>query len=58
MAEEVIKNVQVVMPDEYGNYVIQFMVKLGMAHYNQVLCEYIIKHFVNLSNEKCSSNVV
>ena len=49
---------QVVMPDEYGNYVIQFMVKLGMAHYNQVLCEYIIKHFVNLSNEKCSSNVV
>ncbi len=34
------------------------MVKLGMGSYNQRLCEYIIDNFIQLSNEKCSSNVV
>ena len=34
------------------------MVKLGMAPYNQQLCQYIISNLVPLSNEKCSSNVV
>lgn len=54
----ILNDIGSVIDDEFGNYVIQFIVSLGDKEFNNVIYEYIIKNVVTLSKNKYSSNVI
>ena len=38
LADEILYNLDTILPDLFGNYVIQFMIKLKMTEINRRLC--------------------
>ena len=46
------------MTDQYGNYVIQFVITLDNHNVNLKISEQFISNIVELSKQKFSSNVI
>jgi hypothetical protein len=44
--------------DPYGNYVVQYVLELGDAHFSDLLIREFIGHLGSLSVQKYSSNVM
>jgi hypothetical protein len=58
LINNVIDNAVDLMLDQYGNYVIQFVVSLSINEYNLKIMNYLKKDLFNFSKQKYSSNVI
>ena len=58
ITEELVKYTESLVQDLYGNYVIQFVLKLpGLHNYKTIIAEKMAKMIPALSRQKYSSNV-
>lgn len=53
-----IKNLDKLINDEYGNFVIQQIISIKSEEYNEKIFNYLKTHLVTLSKLKYSSNVI
>lgn len=58
LIETVIENTLHLMLDQYGNYVIQYVVSLGIPEVNMHIADIFKNDLVNLCKQKFSSNVI
>ena len=58
MIVEIIKNLDKLINDEFGNFVIQQIISLKNEEYNEKIFNYLKNHFHGLSKLKYSSNVI
>ena len=58
LIDTILKNIDLLTNDEYGNFIVQRVIKLNNEHYNKIVYEYIEDKIVKLSSQKYSSNVV
>ncbi|TKY51004.1 Pumilio-like 9 [Spatholobus suberectus] len=58
LVNEIIPNAMVLAEDPYGNYVMQFLVKLKISAINAVLISRLCNNYFRLSTNKYASNVV
>ena len=58
LLHKIIKEIDTLINDEYGNYVIQFIVELKENSFNDIIYEYIAKNVLTLCQKKFSSNVI
>jgi hypothetical protein len=58
IANTVIDNISTLINDEYGNFIIQRIIKLNIPIYNDKIYEYINDKILKLSSMKYSSNVI
>lgn len=56
--EKILINLDLLIDDEFGNFIIQHIVNLSEAIYNEKIYSYIKDNFVRLSKQKYSSNVL
>ena len=54
----IIKNLDTLINDEYGNFIIQRIIKLNRENYNNQIFDLIKNKIVKLSTQKYSSNVI
>ena len=54
----IIKNLDTLINDEYGNFIIQRIIKLNRENYNNQIFDLIKNKIVQLSTQKYSSNVI
>ena len=54
----ILDDISTLINDEYGNYIIQFILDLKEKEYNEIIFTYITKNTVSLSKKKFSSNVI
>ena len=54
----IIKNLDILINDEYGNFIIQRIIKLNRENYNNQIFDLIKNKIVQLSTQKYSSNVI
>lgn len=55
---EIIRHALTLVQDPYGNYVVQYVLELGDAHFSDQLIKEFIGHLGALSVQKYSSNVM
>ncbi len=55
---EVIKNIDKLINDEYGNFIIQHIIFLKVDEYNERIFNFLYNNLVGLSKLKYSSNVI
>ena len=55
---EIVKHAFALVQDPFGNYVVQYILDLGLAEVPKKLAVHLKGHFVELSTQKFSSNVV
>ena len=58
MTDIVLSNKEKLINDEYGNFIIQRIIKIGNIKFNEKIFEYVKKNIVAFSCQKFSSNVV
>ena len=58
IANTVIDNISTLINDEYGNFIIQRIIKLNIQTYNDKIYDYINDKILKLSSMKYSSNVI
>ena len=58
LIHQILSEISSLINDEYGNYIIQFIVELREKEFNDFIYEYISKNVVSLSKKKFSSNVI
>jgi len=58
IGEQILNNGIYLMQDQFGNYVVQFLLSLELDYINNTLLHLVASDFVNLSCGKFSSNVV
>lgn len=54
----IIKNIDKLINDEFGNFIVQHIVNLKIEEYNNLVFDYVKSNFVTLSKQKYSSNVI
>ena len=54
----ILDDISTLINDEYGNYIIQFILELKEKEFNQIIYNYITKNTLSLSKKKFSSNVI
>ena len=54
----ILDDISTLINDEYGNYIIQFILDLKEKEYNEIIFTYITKNTLSLSKKKFSSNVI
>ena len=55
----IIKNTQTFIIDQYGNYVLQFVVMMNVLKVNKLIAEQFLKmDFIFIARQKFSSNVI
>lgn len=54
----VLNSIGSLVNDEFGNYIIQFILDLKEKQYNELIYTYILKNLLPLSKKKFSSNVI
>ena len=54
----ILDDISTLINDEYGNYIIQFILDLKEKDYNEIIFTYITKNTLSLSKKKFSSNVI
>ncbi len=55
---ELIKNLDKLINDEFGNFVIQQIISMKSEEYNEKIFNYLRNHLITLSKLKYSSNVI
>ena len=58
LIETIIENTLHLMLDQYGNYVIQYVVSLGIMEVNLHISDIFKMDILNLCKQKFSSNVI
>lgn len=58
LVERILTGVPEMMCDQYGNYVVQSVLQLGIPEVNTSILQYIISDIYRLSKQKHSSNVI
>ncbi|XP_049932330.1 uncharacterized protein LOC116248757 isoform X2 [Nymphaea colorata] len=58
LVSEVVMNALILSQDPFGNYVVQYVIELGLSWATTHVIDQLEGHFVNLSTQKYSSNVV
>lgn len=58
LIETIIENTLHLMLDQYGNYVIQYVVSLGIMEVNLHISDIFKLDILNLCKQKFSSNVI
>ncbi len=58
LIKNVIDNLEILINDEYGNFIIQKVIKINNKNYNYKIYSYIKDKIVHLSSQKFSSNVI
>lgn len=58
LVNEIIRHALILVQDPYGNYVVQYVLELGDAHFSDQLIRQFIGHIGGLSVQKYSSNVM
>lgn len=58
LVNEIIRHALTLVQDPYGNYVVQYVLELGDAHFSDQLIRQFIGHIGGLSVQKYSSNVM
>lgn len=58
MIKKILDEFDILVNDEYGNYIIQYILEFKEKRYNDVIYDYISKNIVQLSKLKYSSNVI
>ena len=56
--ENILNNIDKLINDEYGNFIIQKVIKINNKNYNYKIYNYIKDKIVHLSSQKFSSNVI
>ena len=56
--ENILKNIDKLINDEYGNFIIQTVIRINNKNYNYKIYNYIKDKIVHLSSQKFSSNVI
>ena len=56
--DKVLSNIEELVKDQYGNYVVQYTIELKQSSVNGRIVDKLQGQFARLSNEKFSSNVV
>ena len=54
----ILDDISTLINDEYGNYIIQFILELKEKEFNEIIYNYITKNTLSLSKKKFSSNVI
>ena len=54
----ILDDINTLVNDEYGNYIIQFILELKEKEFNEIIYNYLIKNTLSLSKKKFSSNVL
>ena len=54
----ILDDISTLINDEYGNYIIQFILELKEKECNEIIYNYITKNTLSLSKKKFSSNVI
>ena len=54
----ILDDINTLVNDEYGNYIIQFILELKEKEFNEIIYNYLIKNSLSLSKKKFSSNVL
>lgn len=58
IVNEIIQNALSLVQDPFGNYVVQYVLDLGIMYYSEMLIVRFIEHICLLSVQKFSSNVI
>jgi CRISPR/Cas system-associated endoribonuclease Cas2 len=58
LIKNVIDNLEILINDEYGNFIIQRIIKLNRENYNNQIFDFLKNKIVKLSTQKYSSNVI
>ena len=58
LIKNIINNLEILINDEYGNFIIQRVVKLNRENFNIKIFDFIKNKIVKLSSQKYSSNVI
>ncbi|CAN6464922.1 unnamed protein product [Victoria cruziana] len=58
LVSEVVANALILAQDPFGNYVVQYVIELGLSWATTHVVDQLEGHFANLSTQKYSSNVV
>ena len=59
MIKKIIKNTQILVVDQFGNYVVQYVIMMRDFSVNKLISdEFLQMNIINLSKQKFSSNVV
>jgi hypothetical protein len=58
LLQEIILNALLLVQDPFGNYVVQYVLRLGLPHANDAIAQKLNGHLSHLSTQKFSSNVV
>jgi hypothetical protein len=58
LTKAVISNIENIINDEHGNFILQYIVNLKNEKYNELIFDYVKKNFILLSKQKYSSNVI
>lgn len=58
MVDKIVENTQEIVRDQYGNYVIQYVIELKDLNTNGRIVDRLKGTILELSNEKFSSNVI
>jgi hypothetical protein len=56
--ERIVENVDKLINDEHGNFIVQYTVNLKIEKYNKKIFEYVKSNLIYLSKQKYSSNVI
>ena len=58
LIKTIIENLEILINDQYGNFIIQRIIKLNRENYNSQIFDLIKNKIVKLSTQKYSSNVI
>jgi hypothetical protein len=58
LLKEIVQNALVLVQDPFGNYVVQYVLRLGLSHANDAVAQQLCGSLFDLSRQKFSSNVV
>ena len=58
LIKNVIDNLEILINDEYGNFIIQRIIKLNRENYNNQIFDFLKNQIFKLSTQKYSSNVI
>jgi hypothetical protein len=58
LVEGVTKHALTLVQDAFGNYVVQYILDLGISHVCETLVKQLVGHIYYLSTQKFSSNVI
>ncbi len=58
LSEVILSRLHFMIEDQYGNYLVQNVIKLGNEYMNEQILNYVAGDFIRLSQMKFSSNVI